>query len=420
MIGRGTRLCRDLFGPDEDKQDFRVFDFCFNFDFFDEHPQGIESSASVPLGARLFQSRVRLLGYLQTNATLNSESGLRSSLEDGLHRHVSSMNRENFLVRMRTEAVERFQERAAWGQLSDSDRETLQREIAGLPSEQATEEIESRLFDLVILRMQIALVEEENTAFEKGRQRVMEMAAILQEKAAIPVVAKELGYLDSLQERGFWEGMNLSVLEDLRLRLRGLMPFLDKKKRKVVYTDFKDEIMQVREREVVYVPKMTGVQYEKKVKEYLREHLNSFVLHRLRTNQPLTETDLQGLETTLVEIGEEDGESLLSGWLKRSGAPSLAYFVRGLVGMDRAAAQAAFSEYLSDRSLTSQQIRFVEMVIEQLTAHGVMEASALYDSPFIHLHTSGPDELFAGKKKVIDGIFAKLRMLHDGLLAKAS
>lgn len=34
MIGRGTRPCPDLFGPGEDKQDFRVFDFCFNFDFF--------------------------------------------------------------------------------------------------------------------------------------------------------------------------------------------------------------------------------------------------------------------------------------------------------------------------------------------------------------------------------------------------
>ena len=41
MIGRGTRLCSELFGPDNDKQDFRVFDFCFNFDFFRENPQGM-------------------------------------------------------------------------------------------------------------------------------------------------------------------------------------------------------------------------------------------------------------------------------------------------------------------------------------------------------------------------------------------
>ena len=77
-----------------------------------------------------------------------------------------------------------------------------------------------------------------------------------------------------------------------------------------------------------------------------------------------------------MEIGEEDGETLLSGLLARSEAPSLAYFVRTLVGLDRSAAQAAFSEFLNARSLRPPQIRFVEMVIEQLPARGVMEASA--------------------------------------------
>ena len=38
-------------------------------------------------------------------------------------------------------------------------------------------------------------------------------------------------------------------------------------------------------------------------------------IHRLRTNQPLTETDLHGLETTLAEIGEEDWQTLLTGLL---------------------------------------------------------------------------------------------------------
>ncbi len=104
-------------------------------------------------------------------------------------------------------------------------------------------------------------------------------------------------------------------LEELRLRLRGLVPFLDKKKRKIVYTDFQDEVMGVREEEAVYMPKMTGAQYEKKVKDYLRNHLDHLVIRRLRTNQPLTAKDLQGLEKTLAEIGEEDGRcSLRACW----------------------------------------------------------------------------------------------------------
>jgi type I restriction enzyme R subunit len=136
------------------------------------------------------------------------------------------------------------------------------------------------------------------------------------------------------------------------------------------------------------------------------------VVHRLRANQPLTELDLEGLEATLTEIGEEDGETLLSGLLTQSGAPSLAHFIRGLVGMDRAAAQAAFSQYLNDRSLTVPQIRFIEMIIDQLTARGVMDAAALYEPPFSNLHSGGPDALFAGKENVIDAVFQTLRSLE--------
>ena len=105
--------------------------------------------------------------------------------------------------------------------------------------------------------------------------------------------------------------------------------------------------------------------------------------------------------------------------LARSEAPSLAHFVRSLVGLDRSAAQSAFSEFLNDRSLTAPQIRFVEMVIDQLTARGVMDESALYEPPFSNLHAGGPDELFLGKKKVIEGIFEKLEAVNTGLIAKA-
>jgi type I restriction enzyme, R subunit len=418
MIGRGTRLCPDLYGPGNDKQDFRVFDFCFNFDFFAENPDGIENSAGASLGVCLFRSRVQLLGHIQSCSELDPESALVEALASGLHVEVSAMNRENFIVRMHLEAVERFRDRQVWDKLSESDRETLQSEVAGLPSGIETGDIEARLFDLTVLRMQLARAEGNGGAFESRRQRVVEIAMLLEEKTTVPAVRAQLEYIAALQEDGFWDGIGLGGLEDLRLRLRGLMQFLDKKKRKIVYTDFADEIMGERESDVVHMPTMTGAQYAKKVSDYLQNHLNNIVIHRLRTNQPLTESDLQSLETTLVEIGQGDGPTLLSGLLTSSGAPSLAHFVRSLVGLDRAAAQALFSEFLSDRSLSTSQIRFIEMIIDQLTARGVMEASALYEPPFSNLHSGGPDALFVGKNQVVEGIFDKLMAVKAGLIAK--
>ena len=419
MIGRGTRLCPGLFGPGDDKQDFRVFDFCFNFDFFREQPEGIEPGGGVPLGARLFRSRVQLLSSVQTTPDLDPEAALAEALTTALHREVAAMNRENFIVRMQLEAVERFRQRESWERLSASDVEILQSEVAGLPSEIETDDIESRLFDLTALKMQLAFAEGDSGTFEQHRRRVVEIAMRLEEKSTIPAVAAQLAYLASVQESAFWEGIALDGLEELRMRLRGLVPFLDRKTRKIVYTDFRDEITAVREGAADYLPKMTGAQYEKKVQEYLKNHLDHIVIHRLRTNQPLTAIDLRGLEQTLVEIGEDDGRTLLTGLLARSDAPSLAHFVRSMVGMDRAAAQAVFSEFLSNRSLTTPQIRFIEMVIDQLTARGVMEPSALYEAPFSSVHAGGPEALFAGKSNVIEGIFEKLKALDPEPLADA-
>lgn len=408
MIGRGTRLCPDLYGPGEDKTDFRIFDFCYNFDFFHENPNGIDASGSEPLSVRLFRARIEVLGQLQKTPELDPDAQVAGSLTKGLHGEVSAMNEENFIVRMKRELVERFKDWAAWQKISDEDLQVLSKDIAALPTELELDDVRSRMFDLTALRLQQAVLTGDDAAFERQRKKVAEIAMLLEEKTAIPAVAKQLEYLQAIQDPTFWQGMDVATLEDLRLKLRGLVPFLDKRERKVVYTDFKDEIIGVRDDPVVPMPRMTSVQYEKKVREYLMSHLDNLVIHRLRTNKPLTEQDLEALEEMLIQLGEDDGKTLLSGLLERTGAPSLPYFVRSLVGMDQATAKHAFSEFLSDTSLTGSQIRFVETVIEQLASRGVIEPSALYEPPFTSIHAGGPEALFSGKDKVVEGIFDAL------------
>ena len=54
MLGRGTRLCPDLFGPGEDKEFFYVFDFCQNLEFFNQNPLPPKDPLAPSLSARLF------------------------------------------------------------------------------------------------------------------------------------------------------------------------------------------------------------------------------------------------------------------------------------------------------------------------------------------------------------------------------
>ena len=45
--------------------------------------------------------------------------------------------------------------------------------------------------------------------------------------------------------------------------------------------------------------------------------------------------------------------------------------------------------------LTANQIEFVDLIVNHLTEHGVMEAAVLYESPFTDLTPRGPEELFS-------------------------
>jgi len=60
MIGRGTRLCDDLFGPGKDKTHFQIFDHWKNFEWFDEKYKPADPPRVKSLPQLLFESRIHL------------------------------------------------------------------------------------------------------------------------------------------------------------------------------------------------------------------------------------------------------------------------------------------------------------------------------------------------------------------------
>ncbi len=413
MIGRGTRLCENLFGEGQDKEDFRVFDFCFNFDYFRENPDGIENRATDSVSKRLFDSRVRILGLLDEGEELGVGKDFRDSVATSLRREIESMPRENFLVRKRLESVERFSEESAWERIDEEAMATLHSELAGLPNALEQENLATRVFDVLCLRMQLALLENNTGRFEADRLKVIAMAENLESNPAVPAIRAVLEYLQAVQTVEFWEGIGVEQIEELRVKLRDLAQFVEKGEKRIVYTDFDDELREVREVDAITVPRMTSIQYEKKVAAYLKSHQNDLAINKLRMNEPLTEKDLESLEETLSQIGEEQGQELLEGLLERKEAPTLPYFIRSIVGLDRKKVVELFSEYMTDRSLNASQKRFIELLIDQLTVNGVVEKEALYESPFSDLHDGGPDALFDDSGAVVDGVLRILDSIKE-------
>jgi type I restriction enzyme, R subunit len=116
MIGGGTRLRPDLFGPGEDKEFFYIFDFCENLEFFKQDAKGVEGSAQVTLTTKIFRARVGLLEKFRHVRSLDdSIRELDVEVSETLRQQIETMNVDNFIVRPHRGVVEKFREPAVWG-----------------------------------------------------------------------------------------------------------------------------------------------------------------------------------------------------------------------------------------------------------------------------------------------------------------
>src|SRR6185312_12343348 len=139
MLGRGTRLCPDLFGPGRNKAWFSVFDFCQNLEFFNQNPELVDPGIADSLSKRLFAARVELIAALDALHPVGSSEGmeeldasfdrepegeawsparLRESLTRTLQDEVKGMSQDNFLVRAHRRGVEKFAKDEAWKRLT--------------------------------------------------------------------------------------------------------------------------------------------------------------------------------------------------------------------------------------------------------------------------------------------------------------
>jgi len=403
MIGRGTRLCEDLYGPGQDKEDFFVFDVCGNIDFFNAGLAGNEGATGASLGERLFATRTALL-RTTARAGFPGTDPLRADLAFGLRLQVERMPRSNFMVRRQIEQVERFSESAPWMELIDADVESLGRALAPVaPLGAEPEREETKRFDLLMLSAELAGFDGE-AAVERYRGLIQDIAAALQAKTSIPAIAAQLPVIDAVLDPHEWESVSVHWLEQVRKNLRGLVHLIDKKKRNPVYTDFQDSLGEIAEVELKGVVSSNGSfeRYRERARQYLRAHLDSASLQRLRRNKPLTELDLGELERMLLASGAGSEEDL-----ERAREGGLAGFVRSLVGLDRDAVQESLSEFIGDSSMNSSQMHFLQLVVDHLCENGEVPVKALYDPPFTDAAPSGPDDLLG--EVIMDRLVHRLK-----------
>lgn len=396
MLGRGTRIRPDLFGPGVDKSEFLVFDLCGVLDFFQQELKERPTPVAPSPSTRLFGGRLDLARRLAAKPSrAPGEEALLAGVRDELCRIVGGMNRDNFFVRPVWPLVQRYAERTRWDQLDELDLRELVEKVAPLPSDAHEEDPDARDFDLRCVALQVALLEGAKTLPGQIAAMIAVVSALLEQRT-IPPIAAKLAYIQGLEAEETWAHASVDMVEEVRRELRGLVRFIDKKKRPIVYTNFKDELLESHAGEVeVPLYTATGALYRRRVTQFIREHQDDLVIAKLRANKPLTQTDLKTLEALLIEAGGAESPERLAELYGEH--ESLPRFIRSLVGLDRAAVNEAFASFLgaAGRALTGAQLGFVRQIIDYLTARGTMEVDALYEPPFSDIAADGPEGLFS-------------------------
>lgn len=265
---------------------------------------------------------------------------------------------------------ELYKEEEPWQQLQSNDISEIKQHISPLIHPIKDDELAKR-FDYLMYSIDLAYLQDKNA--NSPIKKVVKTAEQLSTLGTIPQVLEQKAVIERVQTEEFWEGAGISEMETVRMALRDLLKFIEKKKRRIYYTDFQDEIIETHVNRKVDTS-LSLKDYKKKVEFYLQAHKDMLAIHKLRNNKKLTKGELEQLEYVLwTELGSKEeyekeyGENM-----------PVNKMVRKIVGLDRQAANEAFSEFLSEERLNVNQIHFVKLIIDYVVHNGMIEDNGVF------------------------------------------
>ena len=400
MIGRGTRLCSGLIDG-QDKEKFYIFDFCGNFEFFRMN-QGKTTANMVALQGAIFSLKFEIAYKLQSlEYQIDRLIVYRSKLVEAMVGKVQELNRENFAVRQHLKYVDTYSVENNYQSITFEDTLMVREELAPLIMPDG-EEASAVRFDALMYGMELAYLA--GKGYGRHKSDLFKKIEGLAGVANIPEIKKQSELINKILHTDYIDNAGIDEFEHIRISLRNLMKYLPQGMIKYD-TDFTDEILST-EWNDSELENDELKNYKAKAEFYVRQHQDNIAIAKLKTNQPLTEMDVESLEQILwKEVGSKDD------YEKEYGHKPLGEFVREIVGLDMNAAKEAFSEFLNDINLDSRQIYFVNQIVEYIVHNGMMkDLSVLQESPFTD--KGSVVELFTdltvwmGIRKVIDRINA--------------
>lgn len=401
MIGRGTRLRKDLFGPGRDKKEFLIFDFWSNFWFFDEKYKEKQPSVQKSLLQYLFEARIELAqGALDKMNQPAFESA--AALIIGDVRAVRDTNAIDSRDRWRELEMLADGDRVHhFAAATKADLLSIAAPLQHLRSIRGDED--AYRFDLLVTRLQVELVKGGPDAprVQDLRARVEEAVELLS-KNQNPVKA-HADVIKQVRSNDFWRAVQVHNLEGIRRELRGIMKYQQEAPR----TRVAPQVFDIDDAEFsaeTYIPRLEGldlVEYKRRVESVLREHFaENDTLQRIRAGKAVGDQELEELARLVLQIDDKANVRHLAGHNPETRRSLLTVF-RGLVGLDAVAVEQAFTAFVHKHPrLSVQQLRFLQVLQNYIAQNGGIEIERLYEPPFTTIHAESVDGVFTNPTDV--------------------
>ena len=400
MIGRGTRLCPNVFGVGKDKTEFLIFDWCHNFKFFSV-PENRRQSGKIAISMtqRLFELKIDILQELQRveQQSIPFNFEFYNKLKPILFEIVKAIrsNSSRISVRQELAYLDKYSDETIWQCLSPVNSREIKLHIAPLVEDTENANQFVKAFDGKMLNIELdILVSGAINRSSKDVACIRGIAKFLLTKASVPQIMAKAQQLRNAESEQFWSEPSFERVEKLREDIRELMRFLDDSETITYLTNFSDEEIKVESSGTGLLDIRT---YREKVIDYLAEHGDNPVIQKIKNLEQLAPSDLDELEHILwSELGTE------SDYHKTTKTENLAVFIRSLIGLSQQAINEKFGKYLNDTVLNAQQQEFVKTIINYVNENGDIETEDLLNtSPFDDQDIL---ELFGDKVKILSYI----------------
>lgn len=398
MIGRGTRLCEDLFGAGYDKQYFRIFDHWDNFTYFEEEYRESEAGASKSLMQQLFEARVELAELARKK---NKEASFLT-VADLIRKDIVDLPDSTIAVRDKWRIKCSCEPKSVLDAFYPETVKLLQDEIAPLMQwVDLRGRVDARAFDALMTRLEVAFLNG-GSSYEDYYLRVQVEVALL--PMHLNPVRKKADIINQVGETDFWKNASFADLEQVREELRGIMQYKQRGERPVVnipVIDIPDGDEQFARRKTT----LTSVDME----AYRRRAYSALeplfaenpTLKKIRNSEPITENEFTALASLVLTQHPTVDLQELRDFYPAATIP-LEVLLRSIVGLEISAVEEMFKTFLAKHGghLEGKQAHFMQLLYKVISKNGTIKVEQLYDAPFTSLHVEGPDGIFETDEQI--------------------